>query len=109
MAENGTWIRVAAKSEIAENSVAGVKVGEREIAIYNLGGEIYATSGLCTHAWALMSQGYIEEGQYIDCPLHFARFDIKTGKAMCAPADADLETYKVRVTGEDIELLLPAG
>lgn len=108
MAETGTWVRVAAKSEIAEGTVAGVKVGDREIALYNLGGEYYATSGLCTHAWALMSQGYIEEGQYIDCPLHFARFEIKTGKAMCAPADQDLDTYKVRITGEDVELLLPA-
>lgn len=102
----GTWTKVAARSEVVEGAVTGVKVGDKYIALYNLGGEIFATSGLCTHAWALMSHGYID-GEFVDCPLHFARFEIKTGKAVCPPADEDLDSYAVRVSGDDVELLMP--
>lgn len=105
----GVWTKVASRGDVADGAVIGVKPGGVEIALYNLGGEFFATSGLCTHAWALMSQGYVEEGQFIDCPIHFARFEIKTGKAICAPAERDLDTYKVRLSGDDVEILLPAA
>jgi naphthalene 1,2-dioxygenase system ferredoxin subunit len=104
----GTWTRIAACSEVVEGKITGVSVGDTQIALYNLGGEYYATSNLCTHAWALLSDGFIEDGEYVDCPLHFGRFEIKTGKVVCPPADTDLMTYKVRITGEDIEVLLPS-
>ncbi|MBN8897784.1 MAG: ferredoxin [Rhodospirillales bacterium 69-11] len=105
---DGAWVRVASKDEVAEGAVLGVRVGEREIALYHLpGGEFHATDNVCTHEYALLSEGWLENG-CIECPLHAAQFDVRTGKAMCAPADVDLQVFELKVEGEDLMVRLPA-
>lgn len=104
MAEEN-WVTVAQRSAINPGDVLGVTLGERELALYDLDGEIYATDNLCTHAFALLSQGWLD-GDTIECPLHGGRFDVKTGKALCPPVTEDLKTYKVRVVGDDIQVRL---
>lgn len=103
-----TWVRVAAAADVAEGSVIAVRVGEREIAIYHLpGGEYRATDNICSHEYAQLSDGWLENGE-IECPLHAARFDIRTGKALCAPAETDIATFEVKREGADLLLRLPA-
>ncbi len=92
---------VAKTSEIPEDEGKAVAVGDHQIAIFNLGGEFYATDDICTHAYASLAEGYVEDG-CIECPLHAGRFDIKTGKAQGVPVTEDIKTYKVRVEGDDI-------
>ncbi len=92
---------VAKTSEVAEDEPKRVIVGDQQIALYNLDGEIYATDDICTHAYASLSEGYIEDG-CIECPLHAGMFDIKTGKAQGVPVTEDLRTFPVRVDGDDI-------
>ena len=104
MAEE-TWVTVAKRSAINPGDVLGVTLGEREIALYNLDGEIYATDNLCTHAYALLSQGWLD-GEVIECPLHGGRFEVKTGKGLGPPINDDLKTYPVRVTGDDVQIRL---
>ena len=104
MAEEN-WVTVAQRSAINPGDVLGVTLGERELALYDLDGEIYATDNLCTHAFALLSQGWLD-GDVIECPLHGGRFDVKTGKALCLPVTEDIKTYKVRVVGDDIQVRL---
>ena len=67
---------------------------------------MYCTGNLCTHAEAYLSDGYLE-GFEIECPLHGARFDIRTGAALCAPASQDILVYPVRVVGDEVEADLP--
>jgi len=106
MAEAG-WVRVAAKSALAENAVIPVRVGDKEIAVYLMpGGEYRATDNVCTHEYAHLHDGWMENGS-IECPLHAARFDIRTGRALCAPADRDLAVYDVKVEGDDLMLKMP--
>ena len=71
------------------------------IALYRIGEEVFATEGMCTHAEGLLADGWVEDGA-IECPLHQARFDIRTGKALCAPATEDLRTYPVKVEAGDV-------
>ena len=79
---------VAAKVEnVPENEVIGVVVDGEPVAIYKLGGVLYATANVCTHEYALLSDGYIE-GDCIECPLHQARFHIASGEVRAAPASA---------------------
>lgn len=92
---------VAKTSEIAEDEAKKVVIGDDHIAIFNLGGEFYATDDICTHAYASLAEGYVEDG-CVECPLHAGRFDIKTGKAQGVPVTEDIKTYKVTVKGEDI-------
>jgi nitrite reductase/ring-hydroxylating ferredoxin subunit len=92
---------VAKTSEIPEDEGKKVVVGDLPIAIFNVGGEFYATDDTCTHAYASLSEGYVEDG-IIECPLHAGRFEIRTGKAQGIPVTEDIKTYPVRVEGEDI-------
>ena len=102
-----TWVRVASIGDVSENGVIAVRVGEREIALYRLpDGEFRATDNVCTHEYAQLSDGWFENGE-IECPLHAARFDVRTGKALCAPADVDLPVFDVRVEGEDVLVKVP--
>ena len=98
---------VAKTSELDEDEAIQVLVGRKEIAIYNLGGEFFATDDICSHAYASLADGYVENGQ-VECPLHGACFDIKTGKALTAPASIDLRTYEVKIEGDAILVGVPA-
>ena len=105
MAEAG-WVRVAAVSDVAEGQVHAVRVDGREIAVYHLpGGEFHATDNICTHEYAQLSDGWLENGA-IECPLHAARFDIRTGKVLDPPATEDLKTYPVRALDDEIQVKL---
>ncbi len=100
------WHRVASAGEIDEDEPKAVKIGDLEIALYKVDGAFYATADMCTHEAALLSDGWVE-GDAIECPIHQARFHIPTGKCLSPPADTDLETYPVRVEGDDIHVGLP--
>jgi anthranilate 1,2-dioxygenase large subunit len=95
------WQRVARLDALGDGNVIGVEIDGTPIALYRIGDEIFATDGMCTHATGLLADGWVEDGQ-IECPLHQARFDIRTGKALCAPATEDLRTYPVKVEGGDV-------
>ena len=94
---------VAKTTEIPEDEAKRVIIGDHQIAIFNLEGTFYATDDVCTHAFASLSEGYVEDG-CVECPLHAGMFDIKTGKAQGVPVVEDIKTYPVRVDGEDIHV-----
>ena len=99
----GEYVRVAKTSEIADQCAKCVEVKGRSIALFNLGGEFYAIDDLCTHEDGPLSEGYIE-GEEVECPWHAARFNIKTGKALCEPAYEDQPKFNVRVVGDNVEV-----
>jgi naphthalene 1,2-dioxygenase ferredoxin component len=105
MSDTEEWITVAVRSQIAVGAVIGVEAHGTEIAVYNLAGEFFATSNICTHALAFLSDGWLD-GEEIECPLHAGRFEVKTGKGLGDPIPCDIETYPVRVIGEDIQVLV---
>lgn len=72
--------------------------GEERIAVFHTDDdEFYATSDTCTHEeWSLGEDSDLE-GCEVVCPLHMARFDLRTGKPLCLPALVALKTYDVRV------------
>jgi naphthalene 1,2-dioxygenase system ferredoxin subunit len=103
--EEGGWVRAAGRRELSAGEVIGVEVGGRSIAIYDSDGELFATDNVCTHAYARLSDGWLD-GETIECPLHAARFDIRTGKVLDPPATEDVKTYPVRLVDDDIEVRL---
>src|SRR3954468_13555859 len=94
------WQKVARADALGDGDVLGVEVEGKPIALYRIGEAIYATDGMCTHAAGLLAAGWMEDGA-IECPLHQARLDIRTGKALCEPGTEDLRTYPIRVEGTD--------
>ena len=103
--ESENWMTVADRSLVGRDSVVAVKAGDLDIALYNIDGQLYATHNVCTHAHALLSDGFLE-GDVIECPLHGGRFEVKTGKGLGAPITCDLKTFPVRVEGNAIQVKL---
>lgn len=72
--------------------------GDVPIALFrNEEGEFFATADTCTHEdWSLGEGGDLE-GNEVVCPLHMARYDIRSGEALCFPATIALATFEVEV------------
>jgi naphthalene 1,2-dioxygenase system ferredoxin subunit len=104
-AEETGWVRAASRRELTEGEVLGVEIAGRSIALYDIDGTIFATDNICTHAYARLSDGWLD-AEVIECPLHAARFDVRTGKVLDPPATEDLKTYPVRLVDDDIEIKL---
>jgi naphthalene 1,2-dioxygenase system ferredoxin subunit len=94
--DNLQWIDATAVDDVPDDDVIGVVIGDRDIALYNAGGEIYATDNICTHGHARLCEGFLE-GHEIECPLHQGRFDIRTGAPMCAPVTEAIRSYPIRI------------
>jgi len=103
--KTGEWVTVAERSAVAEGEMKGVTVGTQEIALYNLKGDIYATDNLCSHAFAYLTDGWLD-GEEVECPLHAGRFEIKTGKGLGPPIPCDIKSFPVRIQGEQIQVKL---
>ena len=87
------------------DDVIGIVVAGRDIALYSVDGEVFATDNICTHGHARLCDGFLE-GHEIECPLHQGRFDVRTGAATCAPAEVALATYPARLADDRVELQL---
>jgi nitrite reductase/ring-hydroxylating ferredoxin subunit len=105
---SGEFHRAAKAKDIAPDQAKQVRIGERVLAVYNIDGAFYATDDTCTHAFASLSDGYID-GDVIECPLHQGCFHIPTGKALGPPVTQDIRTYPVKVVNDEIYVETPAG
>jgi naphthalene 1,2-dioxygenase ferredoxin component len=103
MSEN--WIDAAALADVPEGDVIAMQVGGKEIALYEVEGDVFATDNICTHGHARLSDGFLE-GHEIECPLHQGKFDVCTGKALCAPLTDNIKTYPVRIENMRVMLKL---
>jgi len=102
---NTQWIDATAMNDVPADDVIGVVVAGRDIALYNAGGEIFATDNICTHGQARLCEGFLE-GHEIECPLHQGRFDVRTGQPTCAPVTEAIRSYPVRIEGGRVFLAL---
>ncbi len=99
------FVSAVRASDVPDGSVQVCDLEDREVAICKANGQIYAIDNLCTHDDGPLDQGEID-GFEIECPRHRARFDIRTGEATRGPAIMPVDTYPVRVNGEEIEVEL---
>ena len=99
------WIDAAATDEVPQDDVIGVTVGGKSIALYQVDDQVFATDNICTHGNARLCDGFLE-GHEIECPLHQGKFDIRNGKAMCAPLTEDIKTYPVKIEGNRVFVAL---
>ena len=93
--------KVAKVSDIKPGEIKSVAVGNLVVAICNTDGEFFAFIDECSHETLPLSDGILE-GKTVTCAYHGAEFDVKTGEALCLPAVDRIETYDVKVEGDDI-------
>lgn len=89
------WIEACRTDEVDEDLPKSVKLNGQEIGIFKLGDELFALEDVCPHAYALLSQGFVE-GEEVECPLHGAVFNIRTGKCLRDIGERDIKTYAVK-------------
>lgn len=98
---NNGWVCVAKRDQIRPDLPLTVEHGETGVGVYKIDDKLYAIEDVCPHAFALLSQGFVQDGK-VECPLHGAIFDIATGECLDGPAERNLETYPVEVKGDDV-------
>ena len=93
--------KVAQVGELPDNTMKAVRVGDKEIALVALGGQVYAIGDVCPHAHCSLSDGEID-GDHVICPCHGSEFNIKTGELVDGPAQENIPTFHVHTEGNDI-------
>jgi len=94
------FVKVASLSELPHGSAKAVEVAGKAVALYNLGGEVYATENTCPHRGGPLGEGDLA-AQVITCPWHGFQYDVKTGTCLTNAA-LSLGCHKVRLEGDSI-------
>ncbi|WP_454738035.1 non-heme iron oxygenase ferredoxin subunit [Cupriavidus necator] len=98
-----TWIEAAVLASVPQDDVIAIEIQGREIALYGVDGEVFATDNICTHGHARLCDGFLD-GHEIECPLHQGKFDVRNGAALCAPLTENIRAYPVRIDGGKVWL-----
>lgn len=97
------WVDVTHVDEFEPGTWRLVDVDGAMIAVFNLDGEYHAIEAICTHEYAVLTEGAVE-GEEIVCPRHGARFNIKSGEALTPPAYEPVPTFPVRVENGTVQI-----
>lgn len=98
-------VTVGKLKDFRDGEGKGVSVGGREIAVFRFGADVHAVSSACTHALADLSAGSVDRvRRTVECPLHGAEFDLRTGEALSPPAALPLEVFDVQVVGDEVRV-----
>ena len=90
------WVDVVAIEAFPLGAQKAVDVDGAAIAVFNIDGKYYAIEDVCTHDGGCLTGGPLEHDQIV-CPRHGARFSVRTGEALTAPAYESVATFGVRV------------
>jgi nitrite reductase/ring-hydroxylating ferredoxin subunit len=90
------FVKALELSKLAPGTMAGVDLEGKQILLSNLGGEVFAVDGICTHEESLLSRGFMIEERVV-CQLHLSQFDLRTGDVYNPPALEPLRRYNVKI------------
>ena len=90
-----------ALDSILEGKPVKLTKAGKEICVARVGDEVFAIEDNCSHQDAALSEGE-QSGYKIECWLHAAEFDIRTGEALTPPAVQAVKTYAVKIDGNDV-------
>lgn len=89
------FVSVLSVAELPPGRATEVTVGERQVALFNVGGNFFALTNLCPHRGGPLGQGFLE-GKEVSCPWHNYTFDVTTGENVVS-ADLKVQRYEVKV------------
>lgn len=99
------WIRGCRVSDLVEDE--GLRLSTTPpVSVYSVDGSIYCIDDTCSHENFSLADGWVD-GCVVECALHMAKFDLRTGEPLTPPASRPVRTHETRVSGEFVELLLP--
>ena len=86
---------------IIEGKPVRLSKNGKEVCVARVGNEVFAIEDNCSHQDAALSEGE-QNGYKIECWLHSAEFDLRTGEALTPPASQAVKTYPVLVDGNNV-------
>lgn len=90
-------------SNLIDGKPQKISLGDKDVCVARIGEEVFAVADMCTHSEASLSEGDISNYK-IECWLHGAEFDLRTGEAMTPPAVEALETFEVHRDGDTVTI-----
>lgn len=105
MAAENAFTRVLSVDEVPPGTKKAIEVAGRSVLICHSNDRLFAVSNICSHANEKLECGRMSRG-WIACPVHGARFELASGRAMNPPATRPIATYELRVLDGWIEILL---
>ena len=97
--------KVARIGDVPKGSMKAFELGHRRFVICNTGDGIYAVADECSHDSAPISDGELQ-GEEVVCQRHGARFSVRDGSVKGPPAVVPIDSYEVKIEGQDIYVLL---
>jgi NAD(P)H-dependent nitrite reductase small subunit len=99
------FVKVAALADLPAGASLAVRISDTPVALFNVGGSVYAIDNICPHAGGPLARGALggPDGAIVTCPLHGWRFDVRTGQSPHLRGE-QLRTFLVRVVDGAIEV-----
>ena len=101
------WTDVAALADLFEGAGTPITPEGHDIAVFQIGDEVFAIDNLCSHGNAKLCDGFVE-GDNVECPFHQAQFSLRDGSVSCGPATEAVKSWPVKVEGGRVFLQLNA-
>lgn len=101
------WVQVCEVNTLNNGDMIDFDHDEKKILVVNINNKIYATDRICTHAYADLSTGFLNEDEKtVTCPLHMSRFNLESGVPENLPAEEPLKTYSTELRDGWIHILI---
>jgi 3-phenylpropionate/trans-cinnamate dioxygenase ferredoxin subunit len=97
--------KLAPADEVGPGEIKQYLVEDRFVALCNVDGEFHAFEDVCTHQFTHLSEGEFTDSE-VTCPLHGAKFDVKTGAAKSLPAVKPVPKHEVKVEDGNVYVAL---
>jgi 3-phenylpropionate/trans-cinnamate dioxygenase ferredoxin subunit len=97
----GKFVKIAKTYALNSEELNVFQIDDQSIILCRIDDEFFAFDEICSHQHASLVEGWLDN-HTIECPLHGAQFDIRTGEALTLPAVENIKTYEVKKEGEDI-------
>ena len=105
------WVNLCQSDELGDGQREVFGVDGVWIAVFKVGGKLYAIEDLCTHDGNVLAFDRDDQpskliGHEIECPRHGGRFDIRSGEATRSPAEIDVRWFQVRINDDHIQVMV---
>jgi nitrite reductase/ring-hydroxylating ferredoxin subunit len=97
------WVRVAGAGDVSDGEINAYTVGDKQVAVANLGGELRAFDDTCTHQGCSLAEGDLED-TIVECPCHGSQFDIVTGEVLEGPATEPIDLFEAREEAGELQV-----
>ena len=95
------FVAVAQVGDVPDGTIKCVAIDRERVLLAHVEGRFYAMRDMCGHRNAPLSRGRLD-GHVVECPLHFATFDVRNGRLVDGPVSTDVAVYETRVDGDTV-------